>query len=306
MKTVAAALAAHIARPVTTLCTCFRLTRQDGVVLRFTDHDRDVVVSGETYTAAVGYDRTAVENRVGAGVDNVDVRFVTFTNGGITADDIRAGLYDHASVRMFVVNWANPADGAIAIREGYVGELTVTKTGVGKGELRGLTQVFARRFIRVYSPECDADFGDERCKFDLAQVTVNGAVTSAADRRTFRAELVGIGSPSSLPSPLPAGYFDGGGLTFTAGANVGKTYEVRSQDEGIGSPPTGDPGITLFLPTPYAIQPGDTFTLYPGCGKQFEADCRDRWHNTKNFRGQPRVPGTDRLMNVTMPGDSAS
>ena len=49
MKTVSAALAAHIAGPVTTLATCWRITRTDGLVFRFTDHDRDLAADGEVY-----------------------------------------------------------------------------------------------------------------------------------------------------------------------------------------------------------------------------------------------------------------
>lgn len=308
MKTFPALLAAHVARPVTTLCTCFQITRQDGQILRFTDHDQDLVVSGETYRSAVGYDRSAIANSIGAGVDNVEVQFITFTSGGITAADIRAGLYDHASVLVFVANWANPADGTGPMRAGYTGELTVTNTGVGKGELRGLMQLYTRKFIEVYSPECRADFGDTRCGFNLGQVMVAGVVTGVTNRRTFQATLSGLGSPPSpigvgSPVTLHAGYFDGGGLEFITGPNAGKVYEVRQQLDGVGSPSTGNPQFTLFLTVPYDIEVGHAFTVYPGCDKQVST-CRDRYHNTLNFRGEPYVPGTDVLMNVTMPGDT--
>ncbi len=37
-------LAAHLAREVTTVCHCWRLTRTDGWVAGFTDHDRPLIV----------------------------------------------------------------------------------------------------------------------------------------------------------------------------------------------------------------------------------------------------------------------
>jgi hypothetical protein len=58
VKAVSTALAAHLAGPVTTLATCWRITRTDGVVFRFTDHNRDLVVDGEVYEASAGYSWT--------------------------------------------------------------------------------------------------------------------------------------------------------------------------------------------------------------------------------------------------------
>ncbi len=43
MKSFSPSLAAHLASGATTLCACWRVTRGDGVVLGFTDHDRAIV-----------------------------------------------------------------------------------------------------------------------------------------------------------------------------------------------------------------------------------------------------------------------
>ena len=40
MSTYPAALTAHLSGNLTTLCHCWRLTRRDGAVTGFTDHDR--------------------------------------------------------------------------------------------------------------------------------------------------------------------------------------------------------------------------------------------------------------------------
>ena len=55
MKTLPAALDAHLATGATTLCWCWRLTRRDGIRFGFTDHDRDVVFDGTTFEAAAGF-----------------------------------------------------------------------------------------------------------------------------------------------------------------------------------------------------------------------------------------------------------
>ena len=41
-KTISSGLAQHLAGQVTTLATCWKITRRDGVVLGFTDHVLDL------------------------------------------------------------------------------------------------------------------------------------------------------------------------------------------------------------------------------------------------------------------------
>jgi hypothetical protein len=69
MKTISTALAQHLAGEVTTLATCWKITRRDGVVQGFTDHVRDLEVDGVTYRAASGYTRTAIRSTADLSVD---------------------------------------------------------------------------------------------------------------------------------------------------------------------------------------------------------------------------------------------
>ena len=163
MKAASPALATHLAGPVTTLATCWRITRVDGVVFRFTDHDRDLEVDGEVYEASAAYSRTAIANDAGMGVDNLDVEGV-FDSAAVTEEELRAGLFDRAEVRVFLVNWADPAMGNLRLRRGWFGEVVLTEQGVFRTELRGLTQALQQRIGELYSPECRADLGDQRCR----------------------------------------------------------------------------------------------------------------------------------------------
>lgn len=85
-----------------------------------------------------------------------------------------------------------------------------------------------------------------------------------------------------------AGYFDGGVITFTSGANVGLSMEVRDYKAG---------QWTLQLPMPYVILAGDTYTMKAGCDHSF-GTCRDKFDNTINFGGFPDFPGVDKLIQV--------
>lgn len=163
MKSVSAAFAAHLAGPVTTLATCWRITRADGREFFFTDHDRDLPFEGDLYRASSGYSRTAIANDASLGVDNLDVEGV-FDHAAISEEELRAGLFDQAEVRIFLVNWADPAMGRLAMRRGWFGEVVLSEQGVFRTELRGLTQALAQRIGELYSPECRADLGDHRCR----------------------------------------------------------------------------------------------------------------------------------------------
>jgi uncharacterized phage protein (TIGR02218 family) len=279
MKAASSALSTHIAGEVTTLSTCWRVSRTDGAEFFFTDHDRDLTFEGNVYAASTGYSRTAIANEAGLGVDNLDVDGL-FASETITEQSLRAGLFDHAEVRVFLVNWADLSMGALKMRRGWFGEVMLTEQGTFRTELRGLSQALQQRLGEIYSPECRADLGDHRCKVNLAAWTRNGTVTSVSDRSVFFATIDG--------APTADGWWGGGLLTWATGANAGRSIEVKSWTAATGR-------LELFLPMGYAIQVGDTFSVYPGCDKRLET-CLGRFGNVVNFRGEPYVPGIDAMM----------
>jgi uncharacterized phage protein (TIGR02218 family) len=275
VKTVSAALAQHLAGEVTTLATCWQITRRDRVVLGFTDHFRDLDVDGVTYQAASGYTRTAIRGTADLAVDNLDVESV-FSDDGITEEDLRAGKYDFAEVRMFLVNYEDLGQGILKLRRGWLGEVTI-RDGMYVAELRGMTQRLQMTVGEVYAPDCAADLGDARCGVDLAALEESGAVGTVTSATAFATTLV-----------QATGWYDGGELTWTGGANAGQTVAVRSWDATTGI-------LSLFLPALYPMQAGDAFTIRPGCDKSFPT-CQAKFDNVVNFRGFPHVPGTDQVL----------
>jgi len=55
MRQIGEDLQAHLAEDATTLCSAWRVTRRDGVVLGFTDHDHDLTIGGTTFLAASAF-----------------------------------------------------------------------------------------------------------------------------------------------------------------------------------------------------------------------------------------------------------
>ena len=124
-KTISDALKAHVAGEVTTVCTCWRIVRRDGMGFYFTDHDQNLFVDGETYVAAVGYMRSAVSSNSDFSIDNLDLMGI-FDDAAITVDDLRSGLFDFAEVRIILVNWADLTQGIMKLRRGYLGDVMGT------------------------------------------------------------------------------------------------------------------------------------------------------------------------------------
>jgi len=286
MKSFSPALAAHLASRATTLCTCWRIFRVDGVVLGFTDHDKTITFDGVDHEPESGLDASAAVSHAGLQVGGLDVTGA-FSSEKITEGDLEAGLYDNARVEAWLVNWAAPVE-RHRMRVGSIGE--VRRAGSAfTAEIRSLSHALDQERGRIFRATCDADLGDTRCTVNLASAdwTASATVTETDGFTRIRA---------SVPGTRPTGFFDQGCLTFTSGANNGRKSEVlrhlRDAD--------GD-HVELWQRMVAPIEAGDTFSISAGCDKRFST-CRDRFDNIENFRGFPHMPGNDFALSYPAPG----
>jgi len=273
MKTLSPALAAHLASGATTLAWCWKIVRRDAVVQGFTDHDLPLGFDGVTYEAVSGFTASEVQSTLGLAVDNLTVTGA-LSSATLNEADLAAGLYDGATIELWRVNWADTGQ-RVLMRKGSLGEVKRGKTAFA-AELRGLAHRLNQPVGRVYGYSCDADLGDARCTKVIsgADFTANATVVTAIDNRRFT--VTGLDAYAS-------GWFSGGRLVFTGGANAGRAMEVKRH--GAGS-------IELWQAMSEAVAPGDAFTVSAGCDKQF-ATCRTKFANGINFRGFPYMPGND-------------
>lgn len=165
-KSISGGLSTHLSQEATTLARCWSIIRTDGVAFYFTDLDSDLLVDGNTYKASLGLRASAVANNAGLDVDNLDVDGF-FDDDSLTEQDLRAGLFDYAEIKVFLVNWSDLTQGILKIRRGRIGEVIFTQHGFFKAELRGLTQALQQKIGELYAPECRADLGDNRCKVPI-------------------------------------------------------------------------------------------------------------------------------------------
>lgn len=63
--------------------------------------------------------------------------------------------------------------------------------------------------------------------------------------------------------------------------------------------------VQLFTPMPRPIALGDQVRLVAGCDKTPET-CQARFGNIVNFRGEPHIPGNDKVFSYPVQGGSLS
>jgi uncharacterized phage protein (TIGR02218 family) len=287
MKSLPPALESHLATGATTLAWCWRITRNDGTKLGFTDHDRDLSFDGTTFEAATGFTASEITDGLGLAVDNLEVSSA-LKSDRLNEDDLAAGLFDDAAIEIWRVDWAD-TDARVLMRCGSLGE--VRRSGAAfTAEVRGLAHYLQQPKGRLYQSGCDADLGDTRCGVDLDAPAFRGTgtVLTASSARLFTA--------SGL-SAFASGWFTRGLVTFASGANAGRSQEVKRHTLA-----GAEAAIELWQPMALDIAPADTFTVTAGCDKRF-ATCQARFANAASFRGFPHMPGRDYILAVARPGE---
>lgn len=167
MKIVSGGMTTHLAQRVHTLANMWKLTRQDGTIFGFTDHDQDLPFddgSGELiYEAGAGVTASALSSSNQLRVDTQDVAGV-LTSARITVEDLRAGRYDNAEVKYFKVNYEDLSTSMGDIK------MKVTRTGEVRMEndqftveLRSLSQSYSQKIIDLVQPACGVDLGSTKC-----------------------------------------------------------------------------------------------------------------------------------------------
>lgn len=187
VKSISAGLDTHFAQTVTTIATCWIITRTDRVIFRFTTHVTDledvdfgIGDGAQTYLASSGYRRSNIQNDAEMNVNNMEVQGV-FDNEAIKELDLRRGLFDFAEVRIFFFNYEDTSQGVLKMLRGFLGEVVATPDGAFGVELRSMEQVLTKTFAEFYSKDCRADLGDARCRIPLSPDEVTRLTAYVAD-----------------------------------------------------------------------------------------------------------------------------
>ncbi len=287
MRNIPAGLDAHLATGATTLCSCWRISRRDGVVLGFTDHDENLTFGGTLFRAGTGFEGTEIETRFGLAATGSELHGA-LSDESISENDLVSGKYDAARVELFLVDWSN-IENRILQRSGDIGE--VRREGAAFAvEIRGLAHQLDQERGRIFAGSCDADLGDTRCKIDLDDPAYRGEGEIASVQGASLFVASGL-------DEFENDWFTRGKLVWSSGANEGLAVEIKAHrnEEDVTT-------LSLWQTPPNAMTAGDTFSVTAGCDKRFET-CREKFENSLNFRGFPHLPGNDFVVSYAVPGE---
>ncbi|WP_330115602.1 DUF2163 domain-containing protein [Pseudomonas sp. JS3066] len=273
---------------------CVRIEpANDAPVVRLAGYPVDLVMSnGEVYLTEQGYEFSGLGATSTFASSSVDLKGI-LQQGAIYRDDLQAGVYDNARVKLFATSWANPIEDEEELGECFFGKAE-TIDDQYTVQLMGKIDVLSQSAGDSYSPTCQNVYMDRllgaagklpihrsRCTgprsapdgpdYDTKKVT--GTLTSVTDQYYFvdssRAEA--------------ADYFATGSIRFLTGPNAGlKPIQVKAFATG--------GAILLQEALFYLSQVGDQYEMIPGCRKRFDEDCVAGNGNGKNFKGHPHVP----------------
>lgn len=273
-------LARHLETGSTSVCRCWSVSRRDGTVYGFTDHDRTLEFDGIRFRADTGMTARAIEQVSGLSVDNSEV-VGALSHPSIREEDIAAGRFDGAEVRSWLVNWQDVSERQPVFR-GSLGEIT-RSGGAFRAELRGLSEGLNQPKGRAYQAACPAVLGDRACGFDLSQpgFALETSLVAVDGGRVLTVDDTG---------GFAAGWFSRGTLKVLTGGAAGLKGIVKV-DRGA----TGQRRLELWETIRAPLSAGDIVRVEAGCDKR-AATCHAKFDNLLNFRGFPFIPGEDWLM----------
>lgn len=259
MRTISAALKAHLQGSSTSACYLMKVTPVSGAdQFGITTLDRDVTYDDGagpvTYRAKRGYTSFDVQTRADLSVDNSQAKglLAEYPADGVTADGIAAGWYDSARFIQYLINYNDLTMGHMIVNSGQVGQVQNLDDLTMSMEMRSLTQICKQNnLLELTSITCRADYGDTRCKkaYKWWQSTVT-AVGAEADR-TFQVDSFRSVQVNTM-------LLVGDGTTKTAqlkdetGATVSANFRVTSITKD---------GVTLTPGTGYTVSSSGVVTL---------------------------------------------
>ena len=262
-----------------TVATFWRIQRRDGVTFGFTTHDRDLWFDGVLHLASPGMVPSAMRRTAAFEPDSVEVQGA-LSHETITADDLAAGRFDGAGVRVGLVDWETGE--SRVIHGGTIGMVSQEGNRFAT-ELVSRKAELLRDPVPRTSPTCRAEFCGAGCNLN-------------PERFTREVRLAALDLPTNaarFDQPLDPLLFAGGRVRWVDGPQAGAIMGVMAGD--------GSGGLVLDVPIDEAMPIGTAAVAREGCDHTLNT-CATRFGNAVNFRGEPFLPGNDLLTRYPAPG----
>jgi uncharacterized phage protein (TIGR02218 family) len=260
-----------------TTATFWRVLRRDGIALGFTAHDRDLWFGGVLHRAAPGMIPSAIRRSADFEPDSAEVQGA-LSHAAITAEDLAAGHFDGAQVRIGLVDWET-GEHEVLYR-GAIG-------GVTEEDARFTAELVSRKAellrdpVPRTSPSCRAAFCGPGCTLSpvgFSHEAVLGAVDIAANAVTLET--------GAAPADLVGGF-----VRWLDGPHAGSAMTIMASDPA---------GLVLDTPLAPALAAGARAIVREGCDHTLDT-CTARFANAVNFQGEPFLPGNDMITRYPLP-----
>lgn len=255
---------------LTSAALCWRLERLDGAGIGLTSHDAALTSEGARYEPTPGMTPAAVTRGLGLEPQAAEAAGM-LSSAALDEADLSLGRWDGARVKLTVADWRDSTARPIPLLAGEIGSVSIDGDSFS-ADLRGAASALEGPVCPATSAECRAEFGDKKCRIDLAGRSQVAHVV-ASDGATF------------ILDAEVDDRFVLGRLRYLSGANCGVATVVLACD--------GSSVTVRDLPRA-AVETGCRIELREGCDKRFET-CVSRFANAVNFRGEPHLPGNDLL-----------
>ena len=262
---------AWFAQPLETVATFWRVERRDGVALGFASHDRDLWFDGLLHHAAPGMVPSAIRRTTAVEPDSAEMQGA-LDHAAIRADDLAAGRFDGAAVRVGLVDWeSGTSEVLFAGTIGIVGQQGERFTA----ELLSAKAALERELVPRTAPSCRAAFCGPGCTLSGARFAYEATVAETDPRRSA-VRLTGGPDPALLL--------------------WGELRWIDGPEAGIAAAIIGQDGAWLVLDhAPPAVLPPDTRVQVSEGRNHTLETCATRFANAMNFQGEPFLPGNDLL-----------
>ena len=244
-------------------------TFRDGTIKRFTSFEDDIVFQTNTYSA-VYIERSKAPKDTDLSTGKLTI-IVPRDDDYVDVSELLDGILDRGEIELYQVQRSNHSNYRMNFK-GVVGDVNFDESTIRITFLDEFNLLKKPLPRRLYSESCPYTFGDDDCGLDVETLDVSGTADSGSDANTL------IDAARSEAD----GYFTGGYLVMTSGANNGLKRAVSLYVVGT---------VSLISPFPNTIGVGDTYQLYPYCQKTY-AGC-DAFSNTDQYGAFKNIPRPD-------------
>jgi uncharacterized phage protein (TIGR02218 family) len=249
------------------VCT---ITRRDGATFRFAESDEPVIVGSETFAVVPGLQIAAVKHTNNGEMPSTQIVAVHSSLSVFDTAVIDVGLFDAATVQLYVVDRMNPVRKGLLFT-GSIGNISYSLENQAVFEVKGLSQFAKILMTEKRSPMCRTDLFSVLCGVDKTAYDVAALVTAIVSNFSFT-----VSGPTN-----PDGWFNQGVAVISSGTAL----EIANWSAASHT-------ITTYLPISRLLDVGTNLTLYPGCDKTLTTTGCVKFNNQINFQGEPHFLGT--------------